>query len=710
MLWTDNMVIPKGAENKAPGERFIDWYYEPANAAEIEAWVNYVCPVKGAAGGHRRASTRTLATNPLIFPTPDDDARGCTSSGATTGTTRRALGGRVLAVIGSERSRASTRHADGAARAAIRGAVRTCCSLPGCCTWPLFYVCPASRCSSSRSGRAPCSRATSRPGTSPSTRSVRGVLAEVRAVASRTAGSPRSSRFRWGSRWRTSSRSGAARTRACCCSSSSPRSSRASCCAPSAGRSSSPTTACCSGRSRTSACCRTTSGCWRRPTAVIAGITYNFLPFMTLPAVRGAREDRHAARGGEDLYAGRGAVGRDRRAILGGAIGRSRGSSWGRPWCRPSPAQSWALIGAFLISEAFLRVTFPLRSRRLRRSLLTFIPAVGDFVNAELLGNPQSQMIGNVIQARVPARWPTTRRRRRCRSSSWPRSSSAVLVYARIAGHRGADGAIGLMAPRGRRVRAAASVARAGGGWPRRVDRWLLPLYALLAVLLPRAARAGHDRCSASTTRPGGPTCTWRELLVRRLAESAGPAGAGGRGLQQPPHRARSRRSSRPSSACSSALALVRHAFRGRGATNMLIFLPMSTPEIVLGTSLLTMFIASVQWAFVPEGAALPAEHPDDPHRPRDVQHQLRGRHRQGTAPGVPAPPRGGGDGPRRERVDDVLEGHLPADPARRHRRGAAGIQPVHRRLRHHRVHLRPDRDVPAVHLWLRSSAASRSR
>jgi spermidine/putrescine transport system permease protein len=39
------------------------------------------------------------------------------------------------------------------------------------------------------------------------------------------------------------------------------------------------------------------------------------------------------------------------------------------------------------------------------------------------------------------------------------------------------------------------------------------------------------------------------------------------------------------------ALALVRHEFRGRGATNVLIFLPMSTPEIVLGASLLTLFI-----------------------------------------------------------------------------------------------------------------------
>jgi spermidine/putrescine transport system permease protein len=39
------------------------------------------------------------------------------------------------------------------------------------------------------------------------------------------------------------------------------------------------------------------------------------------------------------------------------------------------------------------------------------------------------------------------------------------------------------------------------------------------------------------------------------------------------------------------ALALVRHRFRGRSATNLLVFLPMSTPEIVLGASLLTLFL-----------------------------------------------------------------------------------------------------------------------
>jgi spermidine/putrescine transport system permease protein len=41
------------------------------------------------------------------------------------------------------------------------------------------------------------------------------------------------------------------------------------------------------------------------------------------------------------------------------------------------------------------------------------------------------------------------------------------------------------------------------------------------------------------------------------------------------------------------AMAIVRHQFRGRGATNLVVFLPMSTPEIVLGASLLTLFLNS---------------------------------------------------------------------------------------------------------------------
>lgn len=48
------------------------------------------------------------------------------------------------------------------------------------------------------------------------------------------------------------------------------------------------------------------------------------------------------------------------------------------------------------------------------------------------------------------------------------------------------------------------------------------------------------------------------------------------------------------------ALALVRYGFRGSSATNILIFLPMATPEIVLGASLLTLFVAIGQPPFFP--------------------------------------------------------------------------------------------------------------
>jgi spermidine/putrescine transport system permease protein len=54
------------------------------------------------------------------------------------------------------------------------------------------------------------------------------------------------------------------------------------------------------------------------------------------------------------------------------------------------------------------------------------------------------------------------------------------------------------------------------------------------------------------------------------------------------------------------ALALVRYGFRGRSATNMLIFLPMSTPEVVLGASLLTMFVSTTQLPFLPQGLLFP--------------------------------------------------------------------------------------------------------
>jgi spermidine/putrescine transport system substrate-binding protein len=70
MLWTDNMLIPKGAAHKYTAELFIDFVYDPAIAAQIAAWVNYVTPVKGAKEV-LAADDPELAESPLIFPPAD---------------------------------------------------------------------------------------------------------------------------------------------------------------------------------------------------------------------------------------------------------------------------------------------------------------------------------------------------------------------------------------------------------------------------------------------------------------------------------------------------------------------------------------------------------------------------------------------------------------------------------------------------------------
>jgi spermidine/putrescine transport system permease protein len=93
-------------------------------------------------------------------------------------------------------------------------------------------------------------------------------------------------------------------------------------------------------------------------TAVVAGITYNFLPFMALPLYVSLEQiDPRLIEAAEDLYASK--------------------------------------------AKAFLRVTLPLSLPGVfAGTLLTFIPAAGDFINAELLGTPRQSMIGNVIQSK----------------------------------------------------------------------------------------------------------------------------------------------------------------------------------------------------------------------------------------------------------------------------------------------------------------------
>jgi spermidine/putrescine transport system substrate-binding protein len=70
MIWTDNMIIPKGAVNKYTAELMINFVYDPKIAAQTEDYIYYVCPVKGA-DIEIKALDPGAETNPLIFPTPD---------------------------------------------------------------------------------------------------------------------------------------------------------------------------------------------------------------------------------------------------------------------------------------------------------------------------------------------------------------------------------------------------------------------------------------------------------------------------------------------------------------------------------------------------------------------------------------------------------------------------------------------------------------
>jgi spermidine/putrescine transport system permease protein len=125
--------------------------------------------------------------------------------------------------------------------------------------------------------------------------------------------------------------------------------------------------------------------------AVVSGITYNFFPFMALPLYVSLEQiEPQLLEAAKDLYA----------------------SS----------------------TQAFLRVTLPLSAPGIvAGTLLTFIPAAGDFINAQLLGTPKQTMIGNVIQ------------RKFLESLDYPTAASlsfilmatilvALLVYARVVG------------------------------------------------------------------------------------------------------------------------------------------------------------------------------------------------------------------------------------------------------------------------------------
>jgi len=68
-IWTDNMLIPLGG-NVELASKFMDFVYDPAIAAQIEAYVNYICPVKGAREILLEQDP-SIAENALIFPTEE---------------------------------------------------------------------------------------------------------------------------------------------------------------------------------------------------------------------------------------------------------------------------------------------------------------------------------------------------------------------------------------------------------------------------------------------------------------------------------------------------------------------------------------------------------------------------------------------------------------------------------------------------------------
>ena len=68
MLWSDNMMIPITSRHRRNAEMLMDYYYQPEVAAQVAAYVNYVCPVQGAQAEMEKIDPE-LAKSPYIFPT-----------------------------------------------------------------------------------------------------------------------------------------------------------------------------------------------------------------------------------------------------------------------------------------------------------------------------------------------------------------------------------------------------------------------------------------------------------------------------------------------------------------------------------------------------------------------------------------------------------------------------------------------------------------
>ncbi len=318
--------------------------------------------------------------------------------------------------------------------------------------------------------------------------------------------------------------------------------------------------------------------------AVIAGITYNFLPFMVLPLYVSLEQvDPRLIEAASDLYANRAAL------------------------VRPRDAAALAARASFA------------------GVLLTFIPAAGDFINAQLLGTPQQYMIGNVIQSQfLELRdYPTAA------ALSFVLMGAILVLVLDLrarARHRPADGGSGGMTIAWRFVR-----------------RHVLDAYALLALLylfVPISVVVAF-----SFNNPLGRfNYTWQGFTFKNWTHPFGYPGLSG-----------AIKVSIEIAIFSSivatilgtliALALVRYRFRGSGTTE--------PPDLRADDD------ARDRDGRVAADALPQLEDPaglrDDPDRAHPVQHQLRRGDRAGAPRRLRPASRGGGDGPRRQRAGDVL-------------------------------------------------------
>ena len=263
--------------------------------------------------------------------------------------------------------------------------------------------------------------------------------------------------------------------------------------------------------------------------AVIAGLTYNFLPFMILPIYASLeRIDVRLIEAAKDLYSS--------------------------------------------ATQGFLRVTLPLSAPGIiAGTLLTFIPAAGDYVNAQFLGGAGNRMIGNVIQ-------------------------SLYLTPGRLSVGGGAllraDGADHV---RGRHLHPLCRLGGAdgGGGEMSGAWRWLrehavnivaamVVVYLMIPIAVILLFSFNDPQGRYNYTWVGFTLYHWGHAFSRpELTEAL----------------LTSLKLALLATVISTivgtlmALALVRHQFFGRRMANFLIVIPMATPEVVMGAALLSFFL-----------------------------------------------------------------------------------------------------------------------